>query len=104
MNTKTVIILLLIIIVFQIFQYVTRDNYKEEFLIEQNKELETKIKEMFKVVDSLDFNITQIDTTIKITKNIYHEKETEIYVIEDADVLRDSIRAAMLRLDGPRFN
>lgn len=101
---RIIVILLIFVVGFQIFQYMTRDNYKREFLIEQNKKLELRMSDIHKAIDLIELNIIQVDTTIYRTKNIYNEKEKEIYIIKDSNVLRDSIRSVMARLDRARFD
>lgn len=99
-----ILILLVIIIIFQLIQYFTLDDYKEELLTQQNEKLQSQIEELQDAIDSLDLNITVTDTTISITRNFYNEKEKEIYIINDSNELSDSIRAVMQRLVRARFD
>lgn len=101
---KVIIILLLLIGAFQIFQYVTRDDYREEVLTKQNEVLHKKMDALQDSLASLDLQIELTDTTISITRNYYNEKESKIYVINDDNELRDSIRTVWRRLGSPRFD
>ena len=78
MSMKIVIVLLLVIFSFQVFQYVTRDNYKEEFLEQQNEKILSNIADLKKAIDTLNLDIALTDTTIYNTKNYYNEKTKEI--------------------------
>ena len=104
MSMKIVIVLLLVIFSFQVFQYVTRDNYKEEFLEQQNEKILSNIADLKKAIDTLNLDIALTDTTIYNTKNYYNEKTKEIYFVKDANILNDSVRAIMQRLVGARFD